>query len=197
MVASPPFPEAMSLPHALLTALLEHPCSGSELASRFDRSIGYFWHATHQQIYRELGRLEQAGWVESLPAQSGRGRKRAYRVLPAGREELRRWTGASYDPRPMRDELMVRLRAEAVVGPTALLHDIERQRQLHADQLALYQRIEARDFPHPAQSRDKELQHLVLQAGIMLESFWVEFCDKAQRTLAPAAKPRRAARSTR
>ena len=53
----------MSLPHALLTALVEHPCSGSELAERFDKSIGYFWHATHQQIYRELARLEQVGLV--------------------------------------------------------------------------------------------------------------------------------------
>ena len=35
----------MSLPHALLTALIEHPGSGLELASRFDRSIGYFWQA--------------------------------------------------------------------------------------------------------------------------------------------------------
>jgi len=48
----------MSLPHALLTALVERPGSGSELAGRFDRSIAYFWQATHQQIYRELARLE-------------------------------------------------------------------------------------------------------------------------------------------
>ena len=81
----------MSLPHALITALVEQPSSGSDLAGRFDRSIGYFWHATHQQIYRELGRLEEAGWVEPLPAESGRGRKRVYRVLPAGRAELQRW----------------------------------------------------------------------------------------------------------
>ena len=56
----------MSLPHALLTALTEHPGSGSDLAGRFDRSIGYFWQATHQQIYRELARLEAAGWIEGL-----------------------------------------------------------------------------------------------------------------------------------
>ena len=48
----------MSLPHALLTSLAERPGSGSELAGRFDRSIGYFWQATHQQIYRELARLD-------------------------------------------------------------------------------------------------------------------------------------------
>jgi DNA-binding PadR family transcriptional regulator len=175
----------MSLPHALLTALLERPCSGSELAGRFDRSIGYFWPATHQQIYRELGRLEQAGWVESLPPQGGRGRKRVYQVLPAGRDELARWTGESYQPRPQREELMVRLRAEALLGPTpALLRDIERQLELHTQKLTLYRQIEGRDFPEQNESREQELQHLVLTAGIMLEKFWVEFCEKARDTLA-------------
>jgi DNA-binding PadR family transcriptional regulator len=181
----------MSLPHALLTALLEHPCSGSELARRFDRSMGYFWPATHQQIYRELGRLEQAGWVESLPPQNGRGRKRVYRVLPAGRKELARWTGESQESKPPREQLMVRLRAEAVVGPTpALLRDIERQLGQHRDQLELYRGIERRDFSGDKLPREKELQHLVLQAGMMLEAFWIEFGEKALKTLAGSARPK-------
>ena len=45
----------MSLRSAILTALMERPSSGKELTRRFDLSFGYFWHATHQQIYRELG----------------------------------------------------------------------------------------------------------------------------------------------
>ncbi|MEN9435698.1 MAG: hypothetical protein RIR09_353, partial [Pseudomonadota bacterium] len=48
----------MSLAHAVLTSLIEKSSSGFELARRFDKSIGYFWHATHQQIYRELARME-------------------------------------------------------------------------------------------------------------------------------------------
>lgn len=173
----------MSLPHALLTALIERPCSGSELADRFDRSIGYFWQATHQQIYRELGRLEEAGWIESLPPEGGRGRKRAYRVLPAGRDELKRWVGESRPPKPLRDELMVRLRAEAVIGPTGLAQDIERRLAQHLAQLALYRDIEARDFATPG-SRADQLRHLVLTAGIMTETLWIDFCREALALLA-------------
>ncbi len=109
----------MSLPHALLTALVEKSSSGLELSTRFDRSIGYFWHATHQQIYRELARLEEAGWVESLPPESGRGRKRVYRVLPAGRAELRRWAGSADQPAPLRDALTAAA-ARRVAATTAL-----------------------------------------------------------------------------
>ncbi|MBU1802778.1 MAG: PadR family transcriptional regulator, partial [Actinobacteria bacterium] len=48
----------MALEHALLIALREQPASGLELARRFERSIGFFWSATHQQIYKVLGRME-------------------------------------------------------------------------------------------------------------------------------------------
>jgi len=169
----------MSLPHALLTALVEHPCSGSELAERFDRSIGYFWHATHQQIYRELARLEEAGWIEALPAAAGRGRKRQFRLLPAGRKELRRWIAEQQDPTPLRDELMVRLRAEAAVGPTGLEKEIQRLQALHRDKLAIYQQIEQRDFVGKEPSRERRLQHLVLKAGILHEELSLRIAREA------------------
>lgn len=179
----------MSLPHALLTALIEGPCSGSELATRFDRSIGHFWHATHQQIYRELGRLEESGWIESLPEEQGRGRKRAYRILAAGRKELKRWVSDYDDPKPLRDELMVRLRVEAAIGPTGLEQEIERRLRLHEEKLNLYRQIEARDFSGPGGSREKQLQHLVLKTGIKYEAMWIEISTEALRILAlPAVK---------
>lgn len=61
----------MSLPYAILTALAEKSGSGLDLARRFDKSIGYFWSATHQQIYRDLARLEKSGLIDVTP-QPGR-----------------------------------------------------------------------------------------------------------------------------
>src|SRR5512147_390994 len=99
----------MSLPHAILTALLEKPSSGLELTRRFDKSIGYFWSATHQQVYRELGRLETEGLIRALPTEApARGQRKSYEVLPAGRAELERWTAAAQDPKPLRDALLLR-----------------------------------------------------------------------------------------
>jgi DNA-binding PadR family transcriptional regulator len=159
--------------------LIERPCSGSELAGRFDRSIGYFWQATHQQIYRELARLEAAGWIEGLPQESGRGRRRKYRVLPPGRDELERWAGEALSPVPIREELMVRLRAAAVIGPTRLAEELERLAAHHREKLATYRRIEAKDFPLGGQSREQRLRHLVLKAGIEFESQRIAFCEEA------------------
>ncbi|MFJ3903886.1 PadR family transcriptional regulator [Streptomyces sp. NPDC090025] len=179
----------MSLPHAILTALLEKPSSGLELTRRFDRSIGYFWSATHQQIYRELGKLEAADHIRELPsAVPARGQRKEYEVLPAGRAELGSWVDTPEDPKPMRSALLLRMRAAAAVGGTDLRAELARHLVLHQEQLAEYREIEDRDFPpHRRVTEPDRLRHLVLRGGIELERFWVEWLTGALRELAPEA----------
>ncbi|WP_326596434.1 PadR family transcriptional regulator [Streptomyces sp. NBC_01803] len=170
----------MSLPHAILTALLEKPSSGLELTRRFDRSIGYFWPATHQQIYRELGRLEESGLIRALPsAQAARGRRKEYEVLPAGQEELAAWASASQPPRPMRDPLLVRVRAAAVVGSAGIEAELNRHLAEHRRQLAEYEAIEKRDFPPERDAPEDRLRLLVLRAGIGFEAGWIAWLTDA------------------
>lgn len=170
----------MSLPHAILTALLEKPSSGLELTRRFDKSIGYFWSATHQQIYRELGRLEEAGLIRALPSEGPvRGQKKEYEVLPAGSGELARWVGESQDPKPVRDPLLLRIRAAAVVGPQGLAAELRRHLELHRAQLAVYEGIEEKDFPAGRDSDEDRLRRVVLHAGTGLETFWLRWLEEA------------------
>lgn len=173
----------MSLPHAILTSLLERPCTGAELARRFDRSLGYFWQATHQQIYRELGKLEEDGLIAARGRATARGSQRHFDVLPRGRAELERWSLVAADPRPIRDALLVRLRAAAVLGTVGLDAEILRHRQLHRDTLERYRTIEARDFPAGATlDRADELQRAVLRAGIAFEESWLAWCAETLST---------------
>ncbi|WP_407565809.1 PadR family transcriptional regulator [Streptomyces sp. 184] len=174
----------MSLPHAILTALLEKPSSGLELTRRFDRSIGYFWSATHQQIYRELGRLEGDDLIRAVPAQRpARGRRKEYEVLPAGRAELARWTAEPQDPRPLRDPLTLRLRAAAVVGTAGLRAEVARHLELHRRQLAEYEAIEERDFGPGRDTAADRLRHVVLRGGIAQETFWIVWLTEAATEL--------------
>ena len=173
----------MSLSHAILTALAERPGSGFDLAERFDRSIGFYWHATHQHIYRELGRLEEAGWAKSEPVPAARGKKRSYEILPAGRKELRRWIAEESHPQPLRAELMVRLRAEAAVGPAGLNDEVVRTLALHREKLALFLRIEKKDFSGKGLSREQRLRHVVLKAGILHEKLWIDVLKEALQIL--------------
>lgn len=169
----------MSLPHALLTALSEKPGSGLDLARRFDRSIGFFWSATHQQIYRELARMEQAGLIQSEAQPDTRGQKKIYRPLPAGLDELRRWIQQPEDAAPMRDALMVRMRAEAAIGPAGLQAALRHRLTQHHETLARYREIEARDFAGDAPTRAEALQKLILITGIRHETGWIETLEQA------------------
>jgi DNA-binding PadR family transcriptional regulator len=173
----------MSLPHALLTSIAEKPSSGYELARRFDKSIGYFWHATHQQIYRELARMETQGWVISTEVEGGRAGKKQFRVLPAGTEELRRWASESSAPMKLRDDMMVKLRADAAIGPLGLVEEFERRLHLHEQELQTYRQIEQRDFSNLLLSREAQLRYLILKAGISFEENRVQWTKEALQVL--------------
>ena len=165
----------MSLAHALLTSLLEQPSSGYDLTRRFDDTIGAFWNARHQQIYRELACMEARGWVEASPAASRR--KKEYRVRPAGRDELARWMAQPSPPVPHRHAFAVKLRASNVVGGVDLRPEM---RQSIADQEALLQRLrahEARHYPDGQPlSREAAINHRILRRGILVEQMRMEWC---------------------
>lgn len=169
----------MSLPYAILTALAEKSGSGLDLARRFDKSIGYFWSATHQQIYRELARLEKSGLIDVTPQPGARGGRRIYRLLPAGRDALMRWVPQDEPIAPLRNSLMVRLRAEAALGPTGLAPALREQVSAHREKLARYREIQTQDFATTPHSRDIALQGLILEAGIRHETNWIEVLEQA------------------
>lgn len=164
----------MALEHALLVSLSEQSASGLELTRRFDRSIGYFWTASHQQIYRVLGRMERDGWVHSEEvAQEGRPAKKVYDVTPAGREALHRWIAEPTASDPIRSDLMVKFRGASSGDRAAVLELAREKLDEHTKRLALYEHLEARDYPDPSALAGRDLDiYLVLRGGIRMEQFW-------------------------
>jgi len=183
----------MALEHAILVSLLEKPGSGYELARRFERSIGYFWTATHQQIYRVLKRMENDGWVDVRDvAQQGRPDKKEYSVADLGRAALSSWLQDPIEPESVRHDLAVKIRGAAFDDPAALIREVERHRQAHRDRLAHYLAGEARDFTSEASTAgpaapldaERELQHVVLRGGIAYERMMIDWLDDVLATLA-------------
>ena len=82
----------MALGDAILVCLTERPMTGYELAKTFDTSIGFFWKADHQQIYRELTKLRERGHVNGREVvQTGKPNKLVYSLTSAGRAALKHW----------------------------------------------------------------------------------------------------------
>ncbi|MGP3982878.1 PadR family transcriptional regulator [Streptomyces sp. KR80] len=181
----------MALEHAILVSLLEQPGSGYELARRFDRSIGQFWTATHQQIYRVLKRMERDGWIDvrDVP-QEGRPDKKVYSVAAPGRDALSAWLREPVEPESVRHDLAVKIRGSAFDDPTGLIAEVKRHRAAHADRLAGYLAGERRDFPDPgALEVGQELQHVVLRGGIAYERMTLAWLDDVLATLRRLADP--------
>ncbi|KOX28748.1 PadR family transcriptional regulator [Saccharothrix sp. NRRL B-16348] len=170
----------MALEHAILVSLDERSGSGYELAQRFEKSIGFFWAATHQQIYRTLKRMVGLGWVSCHEvAQDGRPDKKVYEVAEAGREELARWLAAPGEPETIRHDLSVKVRGASSGDAKALIGEVARHRDLHAERLDVYLAIEKKDFPDPSALSGRPLhQYLVLRGGIRAERALVEWCDE-------------------
>ena len=169
----------MSLSNVLLTSLIEKPSSGFELARRFDRSMGFFWNATHQQIYRELGAMLKKGWISVIEDKQDTGRKKTYQVEQSGRIELADWMVKQSPPAQLREELMVRLRAEAQLGGNTVLPELERHLTLHQQNLKTYQSIYDKDFKHGNdQDRTLYIHKMILQLGIELELGWISWLER-------------------
>ncbi len=175
----------MALEHALLVSLREQPASGLDLAKRFSRSIGYFWHATHQQIYRVLARMDADGWVTVTEvSQSGRPDKKVYAVSSAGERVLADWLAAPTPMEPLRSELAVKMRGASYGDREAVLDVVRANLADHQARLDHYRQLEKRDHPEAVAGTglgtqtlsDHALdQYLVLRGGIRTEQFWVEW----------------------
>ena len=182
----------MALPHAILVSLREQCGSGYELARRFDRSIGYFWSATHQQIYRTLRSMEAAGWVTATEiAQQGRPDKKVYTVAEAGRAELARWictplagrAGSVVDNRVR--ELAVKVRGACYGNPADVRAQAAALRSEHAERLAVYHELQHKQFPEPDTLNGSALhQYLVLRGGIRAEESTVAWLDEIDQAFA-------------
>lgn len=174
----------MALPHAILVSLCEQAGSGYELTRRFDRSIGYFWSATHQQIYRTLRTMEADGWVAAkVVAQQGRPDKKVYTVSDSGRAELARWIAAPLGNGGTR-ELAVKLRGAAYGDRAALLEQVVALRAERAQLLDTYRGFAKKQFPDPESLRGSALhQYLVLRGGIRTEEGSIDWLDEITAAL--------------
>lgn len=182
----------MALEHAILVSLTEQSGSGYELARRFDRSIGYFWTATHQQIYKVLARMEQSGWISvTVVEQDNRPDKKVYEVTDAGRQELSRWIAEPTAEELTRSDLAVKLRGASAGDLKYVIAEMRQRRDHHAERLDAYLANEKHEFPDPSRLRGRRLQqYLVLRGGIALERGLIEWADEVLAALSPIKKPK-------
>ena len=185
----------MALGDAILACLTERPMTGYELAKTFDASIGFFWKADHQQIYRELSKLRDRGHIQGREVvQSGKPNKLVYTLTPEGRAALRHWAARPSSPPSIKDDLLVRLYALDSVDIEPLRADLMARLEHHRDRFARYERILNKRFPQ----RHGSLRRRYRQAAAACASAFAtsarvaEWCEEAIEALSATVGRRRA-----
>jgi DNA-binding PadR family transcriptional regulator len=174
----------MALGDAILACLTERPMTGYELAKTFDSSIGFFWKADHQQIYRELSRLRDRGHIQGREVvQSGKPNKLIYTLTSEGRAALRHWAARPSSPSSIKDDLLVRLYALDSIDLEPLRADLMARLEYHRDRLSRYERILKKRFHQGTASSADTGKLLLLRMGLRYERAAAEWCEEALDTL--------------
>ncbi len=182
----------MALRYAIMTALLEDELSGYDLARSFDISLGFFWQASHQQIYRELRNLSDRTWVSHrAEQQKGRPERHLYSLTPKGRAALDEWVLENDRMRlqETKDEFYIKLYNLSPDSIDYLADRLAARRSAMMERLYLYERIRRRHYDNPSKLplRRKGV-YLALLGGIMQGKQYLAWCDEALAMLASAAE---------
>ena len=172
--------------------------SGYDLKRWMERPLGYFWSARHSQIYPELARLEEEGFVtHTLVEQSGKPDKKVYRITAEGLEALKEWVVQPPASRSVRDELTLKAHSVWLADKEEAARLFREEELRHEEQLNHYEELRAwmedewgGDLASPDDPRFAS--YATLRRGIGYEKEYAEWCrwvaDSIERRQ-PSEKP--------
>ncbi|MBB6376945.1 DNA-binding PadR family transcriptional regulator [Pseudonocardia eucalypti] len=123
---------------------LRGPSTPYDLKRAVGRSVGYFWHFPHAQLYSEPDRLAELGLLE-LAVEDGGRRRKTYSLTEAGRTALREWLAAPTNVHfQMRDIAELKLFFNEVGEPDDVVNLAHEQIKQHEERIAVYEEMVAR-----------------------------------------------------
>jgi DNA-binding PadR family transcriptional regulator len=182
-----------TLGYAVLGLLSREELSGYDLKRWMERPLGYFWSARHSQIYPELARLEEDGFVtHEVVEQSGKPDKKVYRITAGGLEALKQWATQPPVSRPVRDELTLKAYSVWLTDEEKAARLFREEGLRHEEQLAHYEELRAwMEGEHGQELRRPDspwfASYATLRRGIGYEKEYAEWCrwmaDSVRRRL--------------
>lgn len=172
----------MALKYALLASLSQQPQTGYDLAHAMDSTLSLFWHATHQQIYKELAQLFSDELVkEEYVKQTDKPDKKIYSVTKKGLSALKEWTKTETKMYPTKDELLIKVFVGHLVDKEVIERELERKKKIYQERLNTYLKIEKVHFGTPEKLPIKlKYQYMTLRRGIRFTRAWIAWIDEVR-----------------
>ena len=185
----------MSIKHAVLGLLAEGEKSGYDLVREFDYRRSVVWPAPQNEIYRELAKLNETGWIKPHGPQSAtpRGRK-LYAITAAGRRELHRWLLADDVDHSFRYEPVLRAVFLTQLKPEELRLRISRDLEFFERCLAVVQK---NDRVGLSAEEQKQLATNRCYARPLVAGFYESLIRWSRRCLRDMAEEKKSFKTTK
>jgi PadR family transcriptional regulator AphA len=164
--------ELTNTSYLLLGMLAKGPKSGYDVKRFADNSTRFFWAISYGQIYPELKRLADAGFVQPQAAARGERERTVYQLTRLGEEALRDWVVEPVvAPLEIRDEMLLKLFFSDVVNDRDRAELLERMQRREQDMVARLKAIE----PIAKSEGGAPCRYTVLRGGLGLHSWLADF----------------------
>jgi DNA-binding PadR family transcriptional regulator len=153
--------------------------TGYDIKQLVDKSTRYFWAASYGQIYPELRRLEEQGFITGQSEPTGGRARTVYELTDAGKTALADWLEPEANPMfEVRDESMLKLFFSDIGTREQRIANIRAMREAHERTLAQLHAVNAEADHHMPEG-----PRLTLELGIGLHRGIVEWCEATERRL--------------
>jgi DNA-binding PadR family transcriptional regulator len=192
----------MSVKHALLALLYQHPMHGYELGKQMTQVINAEWDVKPGQVASTLARLKEANWVDyEVEAIEDAPDRKVYFITEEGQRELESWyLSAEVREYRLGDAFYIKLVLSLLGGP------VSPEQVLIAQRRELYQQLhEVTELLRHTDAATQLPWVLLLESATMhLEADlrWIEMCESRLPDLKhysppqPPPKPRGRPRRT-
>ncbi|MFT7261742.1 MAG: PadR family transcriptional regulator AphA [Glaciecola sp.] len=175
----------MSLKHAIMVLLETEAGSGYDLLKRFKQRLGFFWQASHQQIYQQLKVMHQEKLIDcTLETQQSKPDRKIYTMTETGHNELLAWLNRACKPQKINDSLLVKLYGGHLLDNAVLIDEIRQHKEQHNKALLIMLDIEQQyQSLNNYERKNLVFPFLTLRRGILGEQAWLVWADEVEAFL--------------
>ncbi len=187
-------PEAYPITYGILGLLaFWGPLSGYDLKRLFDHTLAPMWGAAQSQIYKELRRMKELGWVEmQREEQESRPDRKLYSITDQGHTALRKWQAQPSEIIQVRDELLLKVLFGTFASPADLAQNIRtsiadhemrllvyRQNALFLPTKGMFQQGNKRPNPYGTEDQEDPYFNLIVHFAIEFEKTYIRWLYEA------------------
>ena len=169
------------------------PLSGYDIKRLFDHTLSAMWGAAQSQIYKELRRMKELGWVEmEREEQEARPDRKIYSITDQGHEALRKWQAQPPEVFQLRDELLLKVLFGSFATPADLAQNLRASIAAHEMRLLEYrqnalflptrgsvQHNDRRPNPYTVEGEEDPYFRLVVRFAIEFEKTYIRWLYEA------------------